>query len=216
MKQLLVVLMAALALAPAAYAADEAAESAAAAAKPKKKLQLKPVGYMQLEKAKAEALKYEVPILVLVTVDGDEKSALLKKYLFNNKLFKEFCAQNCTKLFLKGKKSAVKGQKGIDLASFKKEREFIEANIMGEAAKDAKPEDAEFYPGAFIVSSDGSKKLTHLPKYNPELGFGAWAMDVVAKLEQAGITATVTPALKKAIEDPQPDIKQPAAKGKKK
>ena len=184
-------------LAPVTGFADEAP------AKPKRKLQLKPQGYVDLTKAKAEAMKYEVPILTLVLLDGDEKSALVKKYLLGSKLFKSFAAANFTVLTLKGKK---KGNE-VDVAAFRKMREFIEANVMGDAGKEEKPTDPRFYPSVFLMSSDAEKKLAHLPKYNPELGFGAWAMDAVAKLEQGGVKATVPPAVQKAIDDPQPDIK---------
>lgn len=213
MKKLMFALAAALVLAPVVgLAADEAAP-AAAQAKPKKKLALKWPPWPQLAKAKAEAAKNEVPILVLVIIDGDEKSGLVKKYLVGNKMFKKFATENFTTLLLKGKKAA-KGN-DIDLASFK-DREFVEKFIMDNEAKDATPAKAEYYPAAFFVTADGEKKLAHLAKYNPELGFGAWAMDMTAKLEQAGITANIAPELKKAIEDPQPDIKQKPAKGKKK
>ncbi|MCQ2390773.1 MAG: hypothetical protein MJ240_05075 [Kiritimatiellae bacterium] len=206
MKKLIIAALAALMLAPMMGMAQDAD-----AAKPKK-VQLKAQGYTDVEKAKVEAMKNEVPILTLVILDGDEKSALLKKYLLSNKLFKAFAAQNCTLLVLKGKKAAKGG--GVDMAAFKKVREFIEANVMDEAAKDEKPDNLRFYPSAFMMSSDASKKLVHLPKYNPELGFGAWAMDVTAKLDQAGVKPVVSPALKKAMEDPQPDIKAKPAKKK--
>jgi len=213
MKKLMLMLAAALVLAPvSSFAADEAAP-AADAAKPKKKLQLKWPPWPQLAKAKVEAAKNEVPILVLVIVDGDEKSQLVKKYLLGSKLFKDFATKNFTTLLIKGKKAA-KGN-DVDLASFK-DREFIEKFVMDNEAKDATPAKAEYYPAAFFVSADGEKKLAHLVKYNPELGFGAWAMDLTAKLEKVGVTAVVSPELKKAIEDPQPDIKQKPAKGKKK
>lgn len=208
MKKLMIVLMAALMLAPAVCPAQDAE----AAPKPRK-LQLKAQGYTDVEKAKVEAMKNEVPILTIVILDGEEKSALLKKYLLSNKLFKAFAAQNCTLLVLKGKKAAKGG--GVDMAAFRKVREFVEANVIDEGGKDEKPDNLRFYPSAFMMSSDASKKLAHLPKYNPELGFGAWAMDTVAKLDQAGVKPTIPPALKKAMEDPQPDIKAPKAKAKK-
>ena len=213
MKKLILTLsVAALAVAPLTPAfAEEAA--AAAEAKPKKKLQMKT--YMnQFEKAKADAVKNEAPILVFVILDGDEKSALLRRYLFNNKVFKQFTQENCSTLILKGRKAA-KGNV-VDKKSFAKNWDFIEKNIMAEGKTGVSDtaDGLHFYPGAFIVSPDGGKKLADLPKYNPELGFGAWAMDVVAKMEQAGVTACVSPELKKMIENPQPDIKMP--KGKKK
>ena len=209
MKKLIMVLAAALALAPAYL---PAADEAAAPAKPKKKLQMKM--HMQFDKAKAEAVKNEAPILVIVLLDGEEKSTMVKRYLLNNKLFKQFAQENFATLILRGQKAS-KGHV-VNTKSFKN-WDFIEKNIMAEGTK-ALSDTADmdkFYPGAFFVSPDGEKKLADVPKYNPELGFGAWAMDVVAKLEQGGITANVSPALKKAIENPQPDIKMSASKKKK-
>lgn len=210
MKKLIMVLAAALMLAPAYL---PAADEAAAPAKPKKKLQMKM--YMnQLEKAKAEAVKNEAPILVLVLLDGDEKSTMVKRFLLGNKLFKQFAQENFATLVLKGQKASKGGV--VNTKSFKN-WEFIEKNIMAEGTKSISDtaDKLSFYPGAFFVSPDGEKKLADVPKYNPELGFGAWAMDVVARLEQGGISANVSPALKKAIENPQPDVKMSAAKKKK-
>ena len=207
MKKLMIAALAALMLAPMMGMAQDAD-----AAKPKKKVQLKAQGYVDVEKAKAEAIKNEVPILAIVILDGHEESALLKKYMLSSKLFKAFAAENFTLLTLKGKKAAKGG--GVDMAAFRKVRDFVEANVIDEGGKDETPDNLRFYPSAFIMSSDASKKLVHLPKYNPELGFGAWAMDTVAKLEQAGVKPTVPPALKKAMEDPQPDIKVRASKKK--
>ena len=92
MKKLILMLAAALTLAPVSPTfADEAP------AKPKKKLQMKT--YMnQLDKAKADAIKNDVPILVFVILDGDEKSTLMKRYLFNNKIFKQLAQENFVKL----------------------------------------------------------------------------------------------------------------------
>ena len=185
----------------------------APAAKPRKKLQMKWPPHNQLEKAKADALKAEAPILVFVILDGDEKSAVLKRFLLNNKVFKKFAQENFTTLILKGQK---KDAKLVEKKSFKANWDFVEKFIM-DAERKAVNDTADMvskYPGAFFVSADGEKKLADLPKYDPELGFGAWAMDVVAKMEQAGVTACVSPELKKMIENPQPDIKMP--KGKKK
>ncbi len=210
MKKLMLMLTMAMVLAPVTvFAAEE--DAPAAAAKPKKKLALK--SYTQMAKAQAEAAKNEVPILVLVIVDGEEKSQMVRRFLLNNKLFKKFASENFTTLILKGKKAG-KG-KDVDLSSFRKDREFIEKFIMDNEARGATPDKAEYYPAAFFVSADGEKKLAHLVKYNPELGFGAWAMDLTAKLEQAGVAATISPELQKAIDDPQPDIKQKPARGKK-
>jgi len=210
MKKLIVMLAAALVFAPTMPTfADEAP------AKPKKKLQMKT--YMnQLDKAKADAIKNEAPILVFVILDGDEKSTLMKRYLFNNKIFKKLAQENFATLILKGQKSA-KDKKVVEKKSFKN-WDFVEKNIMSEGTKsvDDTAENLSFYPGAFIVSPDGEKKLADVPKYNPELGFGAWAMDVAAKLEKAGIEINKFPELEKAIANPQPDIKMPAGKGKKK
>ena len=184
----------------------------APAAKPRKKLQMKT--YMnQMDKAKAEAAKFETPMLVFVILDGDEKSAVLKRFLLNNKVFKKFAQENFTTLILKGQK---KDSKLVEKKSFKANWDFVEKFIM-DADRKAVNDTADMvskYPGAFFVSADGEKKLADLPKYDPELGFGAWAMDVVAKMEQAGVTACVSPELKKLIENPQPDVKMP--KGKKK
>ena len=209
MKKLMLTLAAALALAPLApVCADDAP-----AAKPRKKLQMKT--YMnQLEKAKADAAKNETPILVFVILDADEKSTLLKRYLLNNKLYKQFAQENFATLILKGQKAASGGV--VNKKSFGKNWEFVEKNIMAEG-KTGVTDTADkllFYPGAFFVSADGEKKLADLPRYNPELGFGAWAMEAVAKMEQAGVTAVVSPQLKKAMEEQQPDVKM--SKGKKK
>ena len=210
MKKLILMLSVALMFAPTMPTfADEAP------AKPKKKLQMKT--YMnQLDKAKADAIKNEAPILVFVILDGDEKSALMKRFLFNNKVFKQLAQENFATLILKGQKSA-KDKKAVEKKSFKN-WDFIEKNIMSEGTKsiDDTADRLSFYPGAFIVSPDGEKKLADVPKYNPELGFGAWAMDVAAKLEKAGIEINKFPALEKAMANPQPDIKMPAGKGKKK
>ena len=208
MKKLILMLAAALTLAPVSPTfADEAP------AKPKKKLQMKT--YMQLDKAKADAAKNEVPILVFVILDGDDKSTLMKRFLFNNKVFKQLAQENFATLILKGKKAAKGGL--VDKKSFKN-WDFVEKNIMSDGTKsvDDTADKLSFYPGAFIVSPDGEKKLADVPKYNPELGFGAWAMDVAAKLEKAGVEINKFPALEKAIANPQPDIKMPAGKGKKK
>ena len=209
MKKLILMLSVALMLAPAMSTyADEAP------AKPKKKLQMKT--YMnQLDKAKADATKNEVPILVFVILDGEDKSTLMKRFLFNNKVFKQLAQENFSTLILKGKKAPKGGR--VDKKSFKN-WDFIEKNIMSEGTKsiDDTADKLSFYPGAFIVSPDGEKKLADVPKYNPELGFGAWAMDVAAKLEKAGIEINKFPALEKAMANPQPDIKMPAGKGKKK
>ena len=209
MKKLILMLAAALMLAPVSPAfADEAP------AKPKKKLQMKT--YMnQLDKAKADAAKNETPILVFVFLDGDDKSTLLKRFLLNNKVFKQLAQENFATLILKGKKAAKGGL--VDKKSFKN-WDFVEKNIMSDGTKsvDDTADKLSFYPGAFIVSPDGEKKLADVPKYNPELGFGAWAMDVAAKLEKAGVEINKFPALEKAMANPQPDIKMPAGKGKKK
>ena len=201
-----------LATAAMAFAATVPALADDAPAKPRKKLQMKT--YMnQLDKAKADAAKFETPILVFVILDGEEKSNILKRFLLNNKVFKKFAQENFATLVLKGQK---KDSKLVDKKSFKANWDFIEKNIM-DADRKAVNDTADMiskYPGAFFVSADGEKKLADLPKYDPELGFGAWAMDVVAKMEQAGVTACVSPELKKMIENPQPDIKMP--KGKKK
>ena len=212
MKKMIVMLAAALVLVPAFMGVAEEAP----AAKPKKKLQMKT--YMnQFDKAKADAVKFETPMLVFVILDGDEKSTLLKRFLLNNKMFKILAQENFATLILKGQKSA-KDKALVEKKSFKTNWEFVEKNIM-DADRKGVTDTADMiskYPSVFFVSSDGEKKLAHLPKYDPELGFGAWAMEVVAKLEAAGITLNVSPAIKKAMENPQPDIKQPAGKGKKK
>ena len=209
MKKLILMLSVALMLAPAMSTyADEAP------AKPKKKLQMKT--YMnQLDKAKADAVKNEVPILVFVILDGEDKSTLLKRYLLGNKVFKQLAQENFSTLILKGKKAPKGGL--VDKKSFKN-WDFIEKNIMSDGTKsvDDTADKLSFYPGAFIVSPDGEKKLADVPKYNPELGFGAWAMDVAARLEKAGIEINKFPALEKAMANPQPDIKMSAGKGKKK
>ena len=209
MKKIMVMLAAALVFAPALMTVAEEAP----AAKPKRKLQMKT--YMnQLDKAKADAAKFETPILVFVILDGDEKSALIKRFLLNNKMFKQFAQENFSTLILKGQKSAK--DKKLVKKSFKN-WDFVEKHIM-DADHKAVTDTADMvskYPGAFFVSADGEKKLADLPKYDPELGFGAWAMELVAKMESAGVSANVSAAIKKAMENPQPDIKQPA-KGKKK
>ena len=209
MKKLILMLSVALMLAPTMPTfADEAP------AKPKKKLQMKT--YMnQLDKAKADAAKNETPILVFVILDGDDKSTLLKRFLLNNKVFKQLAQENFATLILKGKKAAKGGL--VDKKSFKN-WDFVEKNIMSDGTKsvDDTADKLSFYPGAFIVSPDGEKKLADVPKYNPELGFGAWAMDVAAKLEKAGVEINKFPALEKAMANPQPDIKMSAGKGKKK
>ena len=209
MKKLILMLTAALMLAPAMPTfADEAP------AKPKKKLQMKT--YMnQLDKAKADAAKNETPILVFVILDGDDKSTLLKRFLLNNKVFKQMAQENFATLILKGQKAA-KDKKSVDPKSFKN-WDFVSKHIMAADTKGLTdtPEMISKYPGAFIVSADGEKKLADIPKYDPELGFGAWAMELAARLEKAGIEICKSPALVKAMENPQPDIKQ-SAKGKKK
>ena len=210
MKKLILMLTAALLLAPAMPTfADEAP------AKPKKKLQMKT--YMnQLDKAKADAAKNEAPILVFVILDGDDKSTLLKRFLLNNKVFKQMAQENFATLILKGQKAA-KDKKSVDPKSFKN-WDFVSKHIMAADTKGLTdtPEMISKYPGAFIVSADGEKKLADIPKYDPELGFGAWAMELAARLEKAGIEICKSPALVKAMENPQPDIKMPAGKGKKK
>ena len=186
-----------------------------APAKPKKKLQMKT--YMnQLDKAKADAAKNETPILVFVILDGDDKSTLMKRYLLNNKVFKQMAQENFATLILKGQKAA-KDKKSVEPKSFKN-WDFVSKHIMAADTKGLTdtPEMISKYPGAFIVSADGEKKLADIPKYDPELGFGAWAMEVAARLEKAGIEICKSPALVKAMENPQPDIKMPAGKGKKK
>ena len=210
MKKMIVMLAAALVFAPAFMSVAEEAP----AAKPKRKLQMKT--YMnQLDKAKADAAKFETPILVIAILDGDEKSALIKRYLLNNGLFKKFAPENFVTLILKGQVSA-KDKKLIEKKSFKSNWDLLEKHVM-DADRKAVTDTADMvskYPSAFFVSADGEKKLAHLPKYDPELGFGAWAMEVVAKLEAAGISANVSADLKKAMENPKPDIKQPAKKKK--
>ena len=210
MKKLILMLSVALMLAPAMSTfADEAP------AKPKKKLQMKT--YMnQLDKAKADAAKNETPILVFVILDGDDKSTLLKRFLLNNKVFKQLAQENFATLILKGQKSA-KDKKLVEKKSFKN-WDFVAKHIMAADTKGLTdtPEMISKYPGAFIVSADGEKKLADIPKYDPELGFGAWAMELAARLEKAGIEICKSPALVKAMENPQPDIKMPANKGKKK
>ena len=210
MNKVVLMLAAALMVAPAIQTfADEAP------AKPKKKLQMK-MYTNQLGKAKADAVKNEAPMLVFVILDGDEKTALLRKYLFNNKIFKQLAQENFATLVLKGQKSA-KDKKVVDKKSFK-DWDFIEKHIMAADTKSLTdtPDMISKYPGAFLVSADGEKKLADVPKYDPELGFGAWAMEVAARLEKAGVTINKFPALEKAMENQQPDIKMPAGKGKKK
>jgi len=210
MKKLILVLAAALMLAPTTPTfADEAP------AKPKKKLQMKT--YMnQLDKAKADAAKFDAPMLVFVILDGDEKSTILKRFLLGNKMFKQLAQENFATLILKGQKSA-KDKKVVEKKSFKN-WDFVEKHIMAADTKSVTdtPDMVSKYPGAFFVSADGEKKLADVPKYDPELGFGAWAMEVAARLEKAGIEICKSPALEKAMANPQPDIKMPAGKGKKK
>ena len=210
MKKLILMLAAALMLAPAMPTfADEAP------AKPKKKLQMKT--YMnQLEKAKADAVKNEAPMLVFVILDADEKSTILKRFLLGNKMFKQLAQENFATLILKGQKSA-KDKKVVEKKSFKN-WDFIEKHIMAADTKSVTdtPDMVSKYPGAFLLSPDGEKKLADVPKYDPELGFGAWAMEVAARLEKAGVTINKFPALEKAMANPQPDIKMSAGKGKKK
>ena len=210
MKQLILMLAATLMLAPTMPTfADEAP------AKPKKKLQMKT--YMnQLDKAKADAAKNETPILVFVILDGDEKSTIMKRFLFNNKVFKQLAQENFATVILKGQKSA-KDKKVVEKKSFKN-WDFIEKHIMDADTKSVTdtPDMVSKYPGAFLVSADGEKKLADVPKYDPELGFGAWAMEVAARLEKAGVEICKSPALEKAMANPQPDIKMSAGKGKKK
>ena len=169
----------------------------------------------EADKAKADAAKFETPILTFVILDGDEKSTMLKRFLLNNKMFKLFAQENFVTLILKGQKSA-KDKKLVEKKSFKN-WDFVEKHIMNadHKAVDDTADMVSKYPGAFFVTADGEKKLADLPKYDPELGFGAWAMELVAKLEAAGVSANVSAAVKKARENPQPDIKQPAAKKKK-
>ena len=126
MKKMIVMLAAALALAPAFISV---AEEAPAAAKPKRKLQMKT--YMnQLDKAKADAMKFETPILTFVILDGDEKSTMLKRFLLNNKTFKLFAQENFVTLILKGKRSEKdKDKKLVDKKSFKN-WDFVEKHIM--------------------------------------------------------------------------------------
>jgi hypothetical protein len=209
MKKMIIMLAAALVLVPAFISVAEEAP----AAKPKRKLQMKT--YMnQLDKAKADAAKFETPILTFVILDGDEKSTMIKRFLLNNKTFKLFAQENFVTLILKGQKSA-KDKKLVEKKSFKN-WDFVEKHIMNadHKAVDDTADMVSKYPGAFFVTADGEKKLADLPKYDPELGFGAWAMELVAKLEAAGVSANVSAAVKKAMENPQPDIKQPAKKKK--
>ena len=212
MKKLILMLTAALMLAPAMSTfADEAP------AKPKKKLQMKWPPYVnQLDKAKVDATKNEAPILVFVLLEDDDKSKLMDRFLLkNNKVFKQLAQENFATLIFRGKKAA-KDKKSVDPKSFKN-WDFVSKHIMAADTKSLTdtPEMISKYPGAFIVSADGEKKLADIPKYDPELGFGAWAMEVAARLEKAGIEICKSPALVKAMENPQPDIKQ-SAKGKKK
>ena len=167
-------------------------------------------------KAKNVRAKNETPILVFVILDGDDKSTLMKRYLLNNKVFKQMAQENFATLILKGQKAA-KDKKSVEPKSFKN-WDFVSKHIMAADTKGLTdtPEMISKYPGAFIVSADGEKKLADIPKYDPELGFGAWAMELSARLEKAGIEICKSPALVKAMENPQPDIKMPAGKGKKK
>ena len=212
MKKIIVTLAAALLLAPVTptFADDAVAE------KPKRKLNMKTY-FNQMDIAKKDATKFETPILVIVMLDDDEKSTMVKRYVLNNKFFKKFAPANFVTLVLKGKKNE-KDKKLVDKKSFKKGWDLIEKFGM-DADRKAVTDTADMatkYPTAFFVSADCEKKLAHLPKYDPELGFGAWAMEVVAKLEAAGVSAVVSPDLKKAIENPQPDVKQAVKAGKKK
>ena len=195
-------------------AAPASAAEGDAPAKPRKKLQMKTY-VNQFEKAKADAKKYETPILVVVLLDNDDKSAFVKKYLLGNRTFKQLCQENFATLVLKGQKSAT--AKAVEPKSFKN-WSFIAQHVMpaGRTGMDDKPESLRFYPGAFFVTADGEKKLADMPAYNPELGFGAWALDAMAKFEKAGIEITKSPALEKAMANPVPDVKQQAGKGKKK
>ncbi len=207
MKKIMVMLAAALVFAPALTAVAEEAP----AAKPKKKLQMK-IFTNQFEPAKAAAAKAETPMLVFVLID-DDKSALITKLLYKREI-KKFVQENFSTLILKGKTSA-KDKKLVDKKSFKN-WDFVEKYVMDadHKAVDDTADMVSKYPGAFIVTADCEKKLVDLPKYDPQLGFGAWAMDLVAKMEAAGLSANVSPELKKAMENPQPDIKQPAKKKK--
>lgn len=211
MKKIILTLAAALLLAPATpTSADDAA-----ADKPKRKLNMKTY-FNQMDNAKKDATKYETPILVIVMLDDDDKSTLVKRYVLNNKYFKKFAPANFVTLVLKGKKNE-KQKNFVDKKSFKKNWDFVEKFVM-DADRKAVADTADMvskYPTAFFVSADCEKKLAHLPKYDPELGFGAWAMEIVAKLEAAGVSPVVSPDLKKAIENPQPDVRQ-SARGKKK
>ena len=212
MKKLILALAAALLMAPVAQTfADDAATD-----KPKRKLNMKTY-FNQMAPAMKDAQKFETPILVVVMLDDDEKSQAVNRYLLNNKHFKKFASANFVTLVLKGKKNE-KDKKTVDKKSFKKNWDMIEKFAM-DADRKAVTDTADMaskYPTAFFVSADCEKKLAHLPKYDPELGFGAWAMEVVAKMEAAGVSAVVSPELKKAIENPQPDVRQAAPKGKKK
>ena len=168
MKKMIIMLAAALVFAPAFISVAEEAP----AAKPKRKLQMKT--YMnQLDKAKADAVKFETPILTFVILDADEKSTMLKRFLLNNKTFKLFAQENFVTLILKGQKSA-KDKKLVEKKSFKN-WDFVEKHIMNadHKAVDDTADMVSKYPGAFFVTADGEKKLADLPKYDPELGFGA-------------------------------------------
>ena len=158
MKKLMLTLAAALALAPLApVCADDAP-----AAKPRKKLQMKT--YMnQLEKAKADAAKNETPILVFVILDADEKSTLLKRYLLNNKIYKQFAQENFATLILKGQKAASGGV--VNKKSFGKKGEDI-VN-MNYAAVDAGINSAHKVevPASWKDAVDEDKEVKELPEF---------------------------------------------------
>ena len=218
--KLMMILVSALILAPAAvsYAAEA---GSAEKAKPKKKMAKKPF-YTKYAEAMKVASVNEEPVLVLMCFDQDKRGVALEKEIFKWPQFAKDYAKN-NLVLLKMKLKATKDGKKVDLkASFKTEDEkrFLENNGLNEkAAAQAKQKgdtltavDASNYPAIVCVKGDAENQelLFRMDSYDRDGGPGVWLASLDALLRTKEIEPVVSKDVQKILDDPT------SAAGKKK
>jgi len=210
--KLMMVLAAALVLAPASvtYAADA---GAAEKAKPKKKMAKKPF-YTKFSEAMKVAEVNEEPVLVLMCFEQDKRGVELEKSLFKWPQFAKDYAKN-NLVLLKMKLKPTKDGKKVDLKmSFKTEDEkrFLENHGINEkAAAQAKQKgetlaavDASNYPAIVCVkgNAENQELLFRMDSYDRDGGPGVWLSSLDALLRTKEVEPVVSKDVQKILDDP--------------
>lgn len=210
--KVMLALMAALVLVPAAVSYAAPAETAEKA-KPKKKMAKKPF-YTKYAEAMKVAAANEEPVLVLMCFE-DNLSKMLEKDLLKNPQFaKDYAKSNLVLLKMRLKKD--KTGKKVDVrASFKSENEkrFLENHGLNEkrAAQLEKLKgekltalDASNYPALVCVTGDAENQelLFRMDSYDRDGGFGVWLSSLDALLRTKEIEPVVSAAVQKILDDP--------------